>query len=298
MTFGTIQQTSARAITHLTHSRAFPSQESYSLPLLLVRLAKNINFFIDKLLTYTLGLPMLYILIVGVAFGILLVQLANKNHLKKEYYYKLAYLNFSFLFLIFVIALYSCWLWAFRYWYFLPAILITVIYLSISIHIIEKNIMEFASMRYKKVRLDVVAITFVLLVYGVLGFKISVNETSNLALYQMGIMLRENVPSGSRIGMFESGFGGYFSGKTVINLDGAVNNAAAAAIRNNQFLEYIDEQNLSYIVLDSQIIEELPIVYMRGDNKTNKLLSRLSQVHVVPRSNYTGRGDLVLYRLD
>lgn len=57
-----------------------------------------------------------------------------------------------------------------------------------------------------------------------------------------------NTDPDARIGSFNSGIIGYYSDRTVVNLDGVVNNEAAAAIRINQLLRHIRQMNIEYVV--------------------------------------------------
>lgn len=60
--------------------------------------------------------------------------------------------------------------------------------------------------------------------------------------------LNQNVPPDARIGSFNSGVLAYFSGRTIVNLDGLVGNAAAAALRERRLWEYVRSQGLGYLV--------------------------------------------------
>lgn len=59
--------------------------------------------------------------------------------------------------------------------------------------------------------------------------------------------LRVNTPPDARIGAFNAGILGYFSGRTVINLDGVINNSAFDAMRARQLRNYVRDNSISYV---------------------------------------------------
>jgi len=68
-----------------------------------------------------------------------------------------------------------------------------------------------------------------------------------LEMYEASLWLRANTPASSRIGSFNSGLQAYYSDRTVINLDGVVNDAALKAVGQKRLLEYIQEMRIRYI---------------------------------------------------
>ena len=59
--------------------------------------------------------------------------------------------------------------------------------------------------------------------------------------------LRVNTPTDARVGAFNSGIIGYLSQRTVVNLDGAVNNSAFDALRAHQLQKYVWDNSITYI---------------------------------------------------
>jgi hypothetical protein len=59
--------------------------------------------------------------------------------------------------------------------------------------------------------------------------------------------LAVNTAPQERIGAFNAGILAYYSGRTVINLDGVVNGAALGAIRERRILSYIQSQEIDYL---------------------------------------------------
>jgi len=60
--------------------------------------------------------------------------------------------------------------------------------------------------------------------------------------------LEENVDSEARVGSLNAGIIGYFSGRTVINLDGVVNEEAYEARRDGRLMEYVHSKDICYLV--------------------------------------------------
>lgn len=60
--------------------------------------------------------------------------------------------------------------------------------------------------------------------------------------------LARNTPTDARLGAFNAGIYGYFSGRRVVNLDGVVNAEAYRANRSGQLLYYVLAQRIEYVI--------------------------------------------------
>jgi hypothetical protein len=60
--------------------------------------------------------------------------------------------------------------------------------------------------------------------------------------------LKENVKPEERIGAFNCGIYGYFSGRTVVNLDGVINDSVIPALENRRLMPYLYEQRIAYVI--------------------------------------------------
>lgn len=65
----------------------------------------------------------------------------------------------------------------------------------------------------------------------------------------------QQVPSSNRVGSFNGGVLSYLSGRTVVNLDGVMNDNAMKAIASDQLCSYIDTQGIDYIVDNDEAID-------------------------------------------
>ncbi|MDD5111502.1 MAG: glycosyltransferase family 39 protein [Candidatus Altiarchaeota archaeon] len=67
-------------------------------------------------------------------------------------------------------------------------------------------------------------------------------------LYDAALWIGGNTKPGDRIGGFNSGIVGYYSGRTVTNLDGVINHNAYLSITNRCLYAYIRESDIAYLV--------------------------------------------------
>lgn len=76
--------------------------------------------------------------------------------------------------------------------------------------------------------------------------------------------LGRRVDRTERLGAFQAGIYGYFSGRDVINLDGKVNQDAFAALRDKRLHEYIQQQGVRYVLDYDWVLEALCARYAEG----------------------------------
>ncbi|MGQ9457243.1 MAG: hypothetical protein ACUVS5_03040 [Anaerolineae bacterium] len=65
---------------------------------------------------------------------------------------------------------------------------------------------------------------------------------------QASLWAKENLPPGTRLGAFNAGIPGYFSGFAVVNLDGVVNGEAFAAVRERRILAYLERAGVTHLL--------------------------------------------------
>lgn len=73
-------------------------------------------------------------------------------------------------------------------------------------------------------------------------------QSWHLDLYETALWINGNAMPGDIIGGFNSGIIGYFSNRTVVNLDGVINDGAYRAIAAGNLSVYIRNQNIKYLV--------------------------------------------------
>jgi hypothetical protein len=77
--------------------------------------------------------------------------------------------------------------------------------------------------------------------------------------YELAQWIKRFTPPHVRIGAFNAGIIGYFSDRTVINLDGVVNAKALKALQDGRLLSYIIHNRITYVAdwygIDKQILK-------------------------------------------
>lgn len=108
--------------------------------------------------------------------------------------------------------------------------------------------------------------------------------------YAAAQWIAQNVPADARVGAFNSGIQAYFSGRTVVNLDGLVSNAAAAALREGQLWAYVRSQQLGYLV-----DYDVNFTYRQAWAWGGDWMSQVEQVAEIQAGS--GRGPIRAYRV-
>ncbi|MCK5243476.1 hypothetical protein KAR34_13590 [bacterium] len=66
-------------------------------------------------------------------------------------------------------------------------------------------------------------------------------------MYQAAIWMQDNIPTPARVGAFNAGIYGFWSDRTVINLDGVANNDILANMKNKTLGEYFQKRKITYL---------------------------------------------------
>lgn len=134
--------------------------------------------------------------------------------------------------------------WTVRSWYFVSFNLFLAVFV---VHVLDHALRRASLDFWKRV-----AGAFLL---GAVAFSFAVNWSKvqrrgmpqQEEMYKASLWMNENLPEGSVIGVFNAGIQGYVSDHTVINLDGLVNNAALAALKERALWAYVEESDIGYI---------------------------------------------------
>ena len=164
--------------------------------------------------------------------------------------------------------------WHYREWYFAPTALVFAVLLGVGVSYVESALRgtslgwrggqdEAATLAARRARpLDFATHRglAVLALYGAVAamvFTVYGPQQSDgwlprlphrLNMFETARWLSENTPEDARIGSFNAGILGYFSERTVINLDGVVNEDAYHARRDGLSMEYICGEEIQYLV--------------------------------------------------
>jgi hypothetical protein len=169
----------------------------------------------------------------------------------RQYFAKNVSLKISLpvvLFLIFIFSYYSfahgSWWFMRRYMHPERAIFFTLsAFYILGISFLIKNSKTFSKFRYKIININLLLI----LAISFAQFFLTFGDTSSNQMYPVSQWINRNLPQESKIGAFQSGTLGYFC-KNVINLDGKNNPQSLDAMMTGNGLEYIQENNIEYIV--------------------------------------------------
>lgn len=109
--------------------------------------------------------------------------------------------------------------------------------------------------------------------------------------YNASMWLQAHTPSNSVIASMNSGIMGYYSGRTVINLDGVVNPRAFNAIKNKELFSYIQDEGVDYFVDFDYALHSEYGQFMGVD-----FANRLNEIAQIDAA-YDGLGILRIYRV-
>ena len=142
-----------------------------------------------------------------------------------------------------------------RTWYFAPTAMLVAVTIGLALSAMERLAADYthriptAGARYATAAITTVVAAAMIAVYqpyDAMGW--SGVHPHELNAYEGAQWLREETPPGTRAGSFNGGIIGYFSDRTVVNLDGVVNEGAYEALRDREVTTYVREERLEYIV--------------------------------------------------
>ncbi len=68
------------------------------------------------------------------------------------------------------------------------------------------------------------------------------------ASYQAALWIRDNLPPTAVIGAKNSGIYQYYSGHTVVNIDGKLNHEIVPVMERRELLPYLEQKGIEYLV--------------------------------------------------
>jgi len=254
--FGKLTQTSGDIIAYHRHHVALLGTFGLSR---FVRFLKfgmgNTVYAFNRFMDLILGGRIITALYSGVVIGVLL---ANPGLPLSSF--SLRDIAFLVVFIMLVLLFYGGWLWNFQDWYFLSACFAGTIFVGIGGRVLLETHLS------STINALMVSTILLMLVFVAIDIRTGVRGRlrNQPVMYEAARWLYDNTDKDVRIGSFNAGIIGYYSDRTVVNLDGVINNEAAAAIRRGQLLQYIREMNIKYIV-DFEIGVKRYGAFMGGD---------------------------------
>jgi hypothetical protein len=113
----------------------------------------------------------------------------------------------------------------------------------------------------------------------------------NLQVLRTAQWVNENVPKNAKIGAFDAGIVGWFSGHQLFNLDGLVNQEAYKALLSNTLMAYILQEHISYVIAPADYLEKYEVRFGGLD-----MLRYFEPIHSV-ESIYKNGGPVNIYRI-
>ena len=141
--------------------------------------------------------------------------------------------------------------WWLREWYFAPTGWLGLLVLGVALASGRELLERVAPQRRRLVvaaATAAVALVFAILLAPGDGARWGTQTPHRVTQLEGARWIRENLPAGARLGAFNAGILAYFSERTVVNLDGAVNADAYRARRDGRMMDYILSRQLDHLV--------------------------------------------------
>ena len=94
--------------------------------------------------------------------------------------------------------------------------------------------------------------------------------------YRTAQYLNNDLPEGSRIGVFQAGLIGYYTNQEILAIDGKVNHKAGKAILEGRMLDYFCEANVGYVADWQDLIDRLFLKRSGDRDPSLRLLHRIT----------------------
>ena len=191
----------------------------------------------------------------AVAFGVALGLLAAGVAVPL-----IGHLSVLAVFVVFVALYYGGWSWNFQRWYFLSAAFAG----AVGVGLVGGLMASAAVVGAGALGLSLWAcLTGLDLVRSLPRGDGGVGE----AMFVASVWVRENLPADAVVGSFNAGILGFYADRTVVNLDGVMNDEAAAAVRARSLLDYMDRRAVAFLVDFAAGVERYRR-YMGGEHGT------------------------------
>ena len=82
---------------------------------------------------------------------------------------------------------------------------------------------------------------------------------NHLQFLQTAQWVRENISADAKVGAFDAGIVGWFSGHQLFNLDGLVNQSAYEALLSNSLMSYILSEHIEYVIAPADYLEKYKV---------------------------------------
>jgi hypothetical protein len=242
-TFGTVVQSSATALPFVLRRLYDLSPDASRLNTVFASmrvLLRSDAWLIDASST---GLPPLIGLWLWVAVGIAGASLLTTESRRRRCASGLRLLAPILLACILLLVVHAAIRWYPRSWYFAPLAWVFAVLLGM---LIDADNGHDPGPLWKYRSLTALLICEIFVLVGAYWWQGGLYPWQ-VEMYQSSLWLRDNTPQEARIGSFNAGIQAYYSDRTVINLDGVVNQDALNAIQEQKLLEYMHHMSIGYV---------------------------------------------------
>ncbi len=229
------------------------------------------------------GMSATTFLILCAALLVLLLILAlSKRDTAREWVSRIRHLLFLPVYGLITLLLYSVWLWYTQNWYYYSIFFSGCVALGM--------ILDFFDCRLFKSR-NIYRVPFWSILFIVILISSARMNTRwwqrgllwwQTEMYQASLWSRDNLPPDAKLGSFNSGILGYYSGHKVINLDGVVNPKAYRAMLEGKSFSYIKDEKIRYLV---EMERSLLFRSLHCENGFLKALRPLHRERLLPENN-------------
>ncbi|MEW5691686.1 MAG: hypothetical protein AB1765_00140 [Candidatus Hydrogenedentota bacterium] len=242
--FRTIFQSSTFTIPSLDYVLIFEKNGYFSRIILTNSLIRFTDFF-NKNLGHFLGFnPLPYTFFMCITIFSIVARWGVASALIRKYLMCLISLLIAGLVLIF---LHTAIRWYPRSWYFNQFTILSVLLFLLSISLFDLKHILPSSQRL--VGFLTASLVFLILFLSLLN---TINHLKKgiypwqVEMYDAARWLRMNVKRDERVGVFNAGIISFFSKRTVINLDGDINNTAYESFKEKELLEFMHRMSITY----------------------------------------------------
>lgn len=251
--FGMIQQNSGAVLSYVSgfHAGSFLSY-SY-----LQSKVNSLYLFLRILVMF------LFSMILPLTFVLLLLLL---KRIELRVNYRKLLLNFIVLFSILLVAYYPVLMGGVTRRYYQPLLVVS----ALVVGLISRQITLPENKKLKAIFVILLLVNLLIVGLFYWVYRPLSPQSWHLDLYEAALWISANTNPGDRVGGFNCGIVGYFSNRTVVNLDGVINDGAYHAIVDKELFKYIQNQKIKYLV-DNQNSFDSMAPFMGDDNYKMKL---------------------------
>jgi hypothetical protein len=239
--FGRLSQVSGEILSYKHHADVMEKVSLEGLAKFAAVGILNIAFAADKVLMFAMGDRLITVGFVAFVGGVLATGSVPISVVQSA-----GNIGFIGLFLMIHILFYGGWLWRFQDWYYLSTSFAGAVLAGIGARILQE--ISLMGMNGLLVVSTTLMVIFVLLSLRMAMKDYMLNSQLQPWLYRAAEWVRDNSEKDALIASINTGILAFYSGRTVLNLSGAVNNPAAEAIHQRRLLEYVHKVGVDLFV--------------------------------------------------